>query len=388
MSRLCVRLAFALGLVCSATFGQSWTANLMDHTAYDFGTIARGTKAEHTFMLRNTTAGEIHIAGIRSSCGCTQVRLEDEKWTIQPGESASIVAAINSSSYVGAKSATITVAFDRPAPAEVQLHVNTYIRGDVLIQPGNVQFGAIPRGKAVEKQLQVTRSGRSGWQVLDANCVNPHVTCKAIETHRDGNKVSYEIQVRLDETVPAGYLRDHVILVTNEQRYREIPLPIEAHVLADVSVSPASLFLGVVQPGEEVSRQLVVRGNKPFRIKQVWADGPGLTIHLETSEEPKAFYLVPVKFQAGRQPGKTTQTIRIETDLDSGEIVVPAFAVVAAPEPRLAEDAEKKIEIAAGRSPDVSAAFPQAAGKGNAAESTPGPASGRFPILQRLFGHR
>ena len=52
----------------------------------------------------------------------------------------------------------------------------------------------------------------------------------------------------------------------------QIPVTVEGQVLAKVNVSPASLFLGTMQPGEKTTRQVVVWGKKPFRITSVAGD--------------------------------------------------------------------------------------------------------------------
>ena len=331
MLRCTLPLGLWIALFCSVSFSQPWTAALFRDTHHDFGAIARGAKAEHAFLFENPTDDEIHIAMIRSNCGCATVRIQDGKRSIAPGQTTAIIASLNSASFVGARSATITIALDKPGPAELQLHLKAYVRSDVRIQPGRVEFGAIAGGRAAERSIQVSSSGRYSWGIVQIKCQHPHLRCEAVETARDWNQVSYEVRVKLDGKAGPGYLRDRLILVTNEPQQREIPVPVEARILPDITVSPAMLFLGVVAPGQEVNRQLVVHAKKPFRITAVKADGENLEIDLATGKTPKPLYLVPVTFRAGLQPGKVAHTIHIETDLEGRAITVPASALVAAP---------------------------------------------------------
>ncbi len=317
----------------------------MDSTEHDFGTLVRGEKAEHVFMLRNNLAESIHIVGIRLSCGCARVPIPDEQRTIHPGTSVPILVVLDTSSLAGARSTTVCLAFDKPSPGEIRLHLNTYVRSDVRVQPGAVEFGAIRREASVEKTLQVSSSGRYSWGIVEVKS-HPHVTCQVIETRRDWNQVSYRVQVRLGPEAPPGYFRGQVTLVTNEPQNREIAVPIEAHVLADLSVSPATLFLGVVAPGEEVSRQLVVRASRPFAIRDVKADGTGIKIGFGKSEVRKPLYLIPVKFQAGEEAGRIERTIHIQTDLEGGAISVPASAVVATPQQPASSVSEAEMQAA------------------------------------------
>ncbi len=122
--------------------------------------------------------------------------------------------------------------------------------------------------------------------------------------------------MRLKSDAPVGYLKDHLTLVTNDERAKEIPVDVEGQIVADLTVSPASLFMGVVQPGQKVTKQLVVRGKKPFRISSIECDDKSFSF--KTPEASAAVHLVPVTFEAGQEPGKVTQKIRIQTDLGEG----------------------------------------------------------------------
>ena len=125
-----------------------------------------------------------------------------------------------------------------------------------------------------------------------------------------------------------GYVNDHLILVTNDGRLTQVPVPVEGRVLSSVTVSPSSLFMGVVEPGEKVKKQLVVRGKKPFRILSIKCDGATFEFDTSAEQEPKAVHLVPVTFVAGEKSGKVSGRIQIETDLGMNSSELPAYAVV------------------------------------------------------------
>ena len=72
--------------------------------------------------------------------------------------------------------------------------------------------------------------------------------------------------------MPAGYMNDHLMLVTNDDAGQQIPVLVEGRVTPSISVSPAALFMGVVQPGQKVTKTLVVTSKKPFRILSVTCD--------------------------------------------------------------------------------------------------------------------
>ena len=118
------------------------------------------------------------------------------------------------------------------------------------------------------------------------------------------------------------------MLVTNDQQAKQIPVLVEGQIQADISVSPASLFLGVLQPGQSVTKQVVVRGRKPFHITSVHGDCKCLQATAPKDKEAKSLYLVPVTFTAGAKTGKITQNVCIKTDAGQTILTVPAYAVV------------------------------------------------------------
>ncbi|MFM8401774.1 MAG: DUF1573 domain-containing protein, partial [Pirellula sp.] len=50
---------------------QEWVRKLFKETHHDFGTVSRNAKAEHSFVIENCFEEDVHIASVRSSCGCT-----------------------------------------------------------------------------------------------------------------------------------------------------------------------------------------------------------------------------------------------------------------------------------------------------------------------------
>ena len=327
--RYVTNLVFGIAILgATPLLAEQWAVDMFETTDHDFGSVARGAKAEYEFVLSNIYVEDVHIANVRTSCGCTSATIK--KPTLKTYEKGAIVAAINTRSFLGSKGATITVTFDKPFYAEVQLHVRTYIRSDVVLQPGSVELGEVEQGEAVDRVVTVTYAGRSDWQILDVLSDNPHLSGKIVETGRGGGQVSYELSVRLAKEAPVGYLDDHLMLVTNDHRSTRIPVPVGGRVLSGVSVSPASLFMGVVHPGQKVTKQLVVRGKKPFRILTISCPDKSFEFDTSAEKDAKTMHLIPVTFLAGADPGKITEKIQIQTDLGNSTPVASAFAVVAA----------------------------------------------------------
>lgn len=306
----------------SPAFAQKWAAEMFEVTSHDFGTVARNSLTEFAFKLKNIYEEDVHVAGVRSSCGCTSPRIE--KPLLKTYEEGAIIAHVNTDRFLGRKGATVTVTFDKPYPAQVQLQVRTYIRDDVVIRPGSVQFGSVDRGTTADRQVQISCPGRSGWRIVEVKNAASHLFGELIPINDGWGQTGYQLQVRLNGDAPVGYFREHLMLVTNDHQRTEIPVLVEGRVLPEITISPASLFMGVVKPGEKVVKPVVVQGKTPFRIKGATAGSDRFALNTSAEQAPKSLHVIPVTFTAGDEPGKVTQTIRIETD--QGETITELLA--------------------------------------------------------------
>ncbi len=319
-------------LLCSVQLAsaQDWAKRLFKDFDHDFGTVARGAKVEHRFEMVNCYVEDIHIASVRTSCGCTSPEIE--KRTLKTWEKGAIIAKLNTRSFIGYKRASIIVTIDKPYFAEVQLNVRSRIRQDVVFSPGVVQFGSIDQGQTSEQKVEVDYAGRYDWQIVDVRSANRNFEVELTETKRSGGRVEYQMLVRLKDTAPAGYLNDQLTLVTNDSGTRTIPLVVEGRVVSPLTVSPASLSLGTVEPGQKVTKQLIVRGKAPFKVVDVRCTGGDDCFEFKKPAEAKTLQFIPVTFTAGTTPGKVVQTIEIQTDIGNSKATCVATAFIKTPE--------------------------------------------------------
>lgn len=311
----------------STAIGQDWAKNMFDNTKHDFGVVARGAKAEHGFTFENIYLEDAHIVAVRSSCGCTTMQYPKE--IIKTYQTARIVVKMDTRSFLGRKDSTLTVVFDKPFPAEVQLHVYSFIRRDVVLQPGSVQFGSVGQGKMVRRKTTVSYAGRSDWRILNVNSANPHLKIDVIEVGRSLGRVTYDLVMTLGGDAPPGYVNEQVIMTTDDPdpRKARVPVTVEGIVSPAISVRPSPLMLGVLQEGRSVSKNLVVHGKEPFRILGVLCADK--RFQFTAPKNAKTFHLIPVTFTAESTPGEVNAAIRIRTDREQGkELEVTAHAEI------------------------------------------------------------
>lgn len=326
-----------VGLFATNAKGQQWAEKMFNKVEHDFGTVARGADTFYKFEVTNIYKQKMKITGVRSSCGCTTPTVENGEFDTY--EKAYITAKFNTRTFVGRHGATLTVSFAPPYSAEVQVRVHGNIRSDVVFSPGSVTFGDVDEGQAKEQLVKVKYQGRSNWSIVDVTNDNDRFEVELNETNRQYGKVGYDLLVRLKDNVPAGYIKDELTVITNDQRKesQRIPLYVEGRIVPEISVTPEFYSFGEMLTEETKNVRLVLRGKKPFRILNANCQDNCFSINY--SKEEKLLHLVEVVYTPTGYSGAIKVPLNITTDRSNSDFTVMLSASVtdANPQPASGE---------------------------------------------------
>jgi hypothetical protein len=325
MNRPAAVVVLCLATWCSNAQAGSWADGLFSELRHEFGSIPRGSDQRCTFVITNTTDGPVRITGMSRTCGCTQITLDDkvvldqntkqsrENKVILAGQESHVGVVLDTRSFIGSKSAEITISFDQPSHADVRLTVNSFIRQDIVLNPGAIQFGSLSHGQEVTKELDIEYAGTANWQVLSVTNSNANLDAKLEETYRKPGQIGYRLIVTLKATAPAGLIRDAIIIETNDTNAPQFPVIVTGQVQPDLIVTPANLTMGTVKPGQSITRQVLLRGKKPFQVTGV--EGGAESFRVEKPEGSQTFHKVIVRFAGSDEPGTRECTFKIQADL-------------------------------------------------------------------------
>jgi uncharacterized protein DUF1573 len=325
VSWLCV----ATGL---ARADSDWLTTVFPERAYDFGVVARGSQVRHSFPVVNRTNFDIRIADKRTKCGCTDVRIGAS--VIPPGTQTTVEATLNTTNFQGYKASGLTLILDRPEFVEVDLNLTCFIRGDIIMNPGQLDFGSVRRSaKLPSTALTLTYAGgRSDWEIAHMKTQTAKVKAEAKEQSRTADgQIHWLITATLQPAITYGYFRDEITLVTNDNPPQTIPISVVANVQSAVSVSPSILNLGRLRPGETISKTNVVhvRSASPFTLTKLTASRPELE-PVEPRSGPLSDHTLNLKLKAPETAGPYHAIVTIETDLkDEAPVQLKVFATVA-----------------------------------------------------------
>lgn len=312
---LIAAVLFAIGLSIPAfaknVAAENWADKMFQEKSHDFRIVGRGTKCEHHFEFTNIYEQDVHVAAVRTSCGCTTPSLSKE--TLKTHETGSVIATFNTNTFIGQKSATVTVVFDRPSYAEVQLKVSGLIRTDITFDPPEVAFGETSSGQSLEREVVITHTGNVNWEITDvrSHCSNLKVRLDQVE--RAPSLVRYRMLVRMDDAMPEGEIRERLTLISNDRDFPTTEMAISGRIRPTISVSPAAVSLGTTTADGTVEKRLVVRGEEPFEISDIeCADD---RFQFEVPLGTKRVHFVKLRFMGDGSDDPVSQEIRVITDL-------------------------------------------------------------------------
>lgn len=298
------------------TFAQSTSDQLISSAkrAHDFGTVARAAKTEHHFEIRNPFKQPMHLRSISASCGCTTPIIESE-W-IQPGQVGTVMARFNTGTFTGDRKASLNLVIDQPSYMQVQLNVKGYIRSDIVINPGELNFGTVPEGQSKQIEANIEYAGRIDWKLTSISSNADFISASFTETARSPGRVAYKLIANLAPGAEAGIQATQLTLHTNDSRLKTVPLCCIARIEAPLSVSPNQVALGEMKAGQSIQQRLLIKGREPFRILDVSV--PNMTVKFDPTQEPKAIQFLNVTLipEETDQSREVRTTMVIMTDMD------------------------------------------------------------------------
>lgn len=321
MRNVVVALLLATGPAALQAQTTEWANKLVkDSTTHDFGTVFRGAKLLHRFELYNPYAVKLDLISTRASCGCVQTTASVQ--SLEPRASGFLDVVMDTTRFVGPKTVSIYVTVGPEYTSTATLVVSANIRGDVVFNPGEVNFGVVPRGQTPSKTIDIDYAGNlwNNWQVTDVVKNNLPVDVAIKLTKRQQGLVSYQLELSAKADAAPNSYRAQLQLRTNDPASPLVPVLVELTVQAPLQVVPGIVNLGSPHVGETLQRTILLRGSKPFTIMSIQGLGDGIEAELPTT--PSAVQTVTLKYSPPKS-GQVKKLLHIKTDLDS----IPAATV-------------------------------------------------------------
>ncbi len=295
---------------------EEWARAMIDKDLLNinYKSVAKGQDVYFKIRVSNIYKEDMQITSLTTSCGC--ISWDENRGGALPapilvpsGQERFITLRLDTIRHQGEqknKRGTITfVNMVNGLPGTATILAEGYIRTDVVLQPGSVNFGSVDPQKPAEQHVAVSYAGRNDWRIISAKCNSPHLTTDIVEKSRGNGLVNYELIVKLKETAPVGQLRDQLMLVTDDANNPQIPIQVDARIEPDIIVTDANF--GFVTPGKPKKIPVLVRYTKlpvkAFKIEKFERTKQEDTIKVEKSPESKPFHQLFLTFTPPNEPG-------------------------------------------------------------------------------------
>jgi hypothetical protein len=303
-------------LAARAPAQVGWAEKMLEKTSHDWGTVPRGGKLVQQIKVTNIYAVRLEIVSLTSGCGC--VTASAPKRVLEPRESTYIEVTMDTTRVQGPKAVVVKFTVGPEFISSAEIRVSANVRGDIVFNPGQFNFGTVPQGQTPSMSLDVEYAGPMQWQVQEISIRKDFpFTVASRELYRQPGRIGYQLQLTLKQDAPPGPIKENLYLRTNDPASPTVPILVEANVLPTLTVAPGTLTLGAVKVSQPLVRRVVVRGNRPFVIAGVAGD-PDVSTNgeLRTSPSPVQTLAVSIKVD---QPGEFRKVVQIKTD--GGETV-------------------------------------------------------------------
>lgn len=308
-----------------------------EKTTHDFGTIPDDKPVETVFRFTNTGKGPLEIVQAAGSCGCTVPALA--KRTYAPGESGEIKVAFNPHNRRDKQHTQVTVTSNDPTTPAQLLHVVSFVKAQVRLDPQALSFGQIEKSKGAGNVVVFT-SLKPDLRPVSVQSNNPVIKAVLEETKQvtiEGEQaLQATVRINIDPNAQVGPFQGAVTLVTTDPT-KPMTITVLGEVVGELALVPPRLSIGGTSPNQQVATQVQIssRYNKPFKIlkvEEVPAPNNPKMLTFETVEDATTNPPRMVLKISGNAPttnGAFRGEIVVTTDLPGEETVrIPYFGFV------------------------------------------------------------
>ncbi|MGL4464246.1 MAG: hypothetical protein ACRC1K_19015, partial [Planctomycetia bacterium] len=202
-----------------------------------------------------------------------------------------------------------------------------FSRQDIVLNPGQADFGVVARGAGATKVIDVEYAGGLALEVREQTAPSKFRT-KLEQKYRETGRVGYSLTVELPKDAPAGVVEETLLLSTNDPSSPALSLNATATIQPALVASPSNIDFGQIRVGSKVTRRIVVKGEKPFTMQSVVGDATNMIV--QASEGDRTVHIVNVSFEPA-EAGKVDRKLLLRTTMTDEEPVELTISGVVLP---------------------------------------------------------
>lgn len=296
----------------------------------DLGTISTDGPATGELKVLNKGKVNLVITEVKTSCGCTKAKIDDDKKTIPPGGSSLVTITVNPKLIAGAVShKTVTIISNDPVHNRLTIDVVAKINPEFVLEPAAIDFGDIAKGAMAEQNVILRQAGEEPIEILE---LRPSLQMSGLEASfkkrpenewAAPNRPEYIVTVTLTQEAPAGLFNSSITVKTTCKRMATTPLPVKANIKTFYELSPPPMrplmINATPQLGQDSSpapAKITVKADRPFEVVNIQTSTPSLTATSGPGEAANSV-VIQVAVPPDTKPGRLAETVSF--DIKAGD---------------------------------------------------------------------
>ena len=306
----------------------------------EYGEVPKGETLDWSFVIKNTGDADLRIISVKPGCGCTVVEFSK---VIKAGEGGMVTAHVDTSSFAGPISKTVTIATSDPQMPTAVLTIHATVKPFVEAYPvGFVRFNVLQGEENSqsltiysyeEEPFEVTKVDVPGdWVKADVKKIeDPAQRAQAGRTNQNQYKLAITV---VGSDAKIGPLAEKIHLATNSKHQPNYYVSITGVIRPAFRVEPTSINFGEITPADPAAaRSIMLRSNnlhapETFEVKKAESTIPTVAASLKPTTH-KGEFEVTLQVSKYAKPGDIDGIVKIYTnDKINPVVTVPIKGVV------------------------------------------------------------
>lgn len=301
------------------------------------GRIKQGAKGTALFTIENRGNVDLHITGVRASCGCTVPRkLTEEEKTLAPGASLEIEAVFDTKGRTGKQRKNITVTSDDPFEPKLQLFLTAEVVTLMEITVKNrvaksLPLGSVRPGTTIENTIDVLPTEPGQSLVVDSIEIRDEALTYTLEPlvtdDRTGTRIT--LSVEPDARLGRRIITSMEISATVGDEKTSAALRLNGEIVGELQFRPWRIDqLSPVRAGSELRPvSITSQVRQPFEILGIDA---GEILEASVADQDNQFgYMIKLRIKDSAPPGPFGTFVDIRTSSVVQPLIrIPVFAHV------------------------------------------------------------
>jgi len=245
-------------------------------TQLDMGVISRETPTMQKVTLFNKGKGNLEITSVRTSCGCTAAKIDQDKKIIPPGGQADVEVTVDPAKISGFESRkTLSINSSDPARPRIDIEVLAKIDPEFELTPATIDFGKLEKGQTPEQVMRLRQLMEEPLVLNDLKIATKDIKVSFVKIPEDQwkapGKAEYDITVRLAEEAPLGSFSGRFALQLNCKRMKSYWCAVKADITSFYKLIPNRPLMLRLNPKstEPQNSSVTIVGDRPYEIVSI-----------------------------------------------------------------------------------------------------------------------